>query len=49
VQLPTAVPVAVAPVAKPKKVGRCRKCAVNAHATKDCKVLDYCLVCDSGA
>jgi hypothetical protein len=30
-------------------VGRCWKCAVNTHATKDCKVLHYCLVCDSGA
>jgi hypothetical protein len=48
-QLPTAAPVAAAPVVKPKKVGRCWKCADNTHATKNCKVLHYCLVCDSGA
>jgi hypothetical protein len=53
VPAPPPVPLAAsgpdAPVAKPKKVGRCWKCAVNTHATKDCKVLHYCLVCDFGA
>nr|XP_051228973.1 uncharacterized protein LOC127346741 [Lolium perenne] len=42
-------PVAAAPVVKPKKAGRCWKCAVNTHASKDCKVPHYYLVCDSGA
>jgi hypothetical protein len=48
-QMPTAVPVPVAPVVKQKKAGRCWKCANNTHATKDCKAIHYCLVCDSGA
>jgi hypothetical protein len=34
---------------KTKKGGRCWKCAVNTHATKDCKVVHYCLVCDNAA
>jgi hypothetical protein len=49
VQTPPVVPVPVAPATKQKKVGRCWKCAVNTHATKDFKVIHYCLVCDSGA
>jgi hypothetical protein len=51
VQTPAAVPAPdpAAPVGKQKKAGRCWKCAVNTHATKDCKVIHYCLVCDSGA
>jgi hypothetical protein len=32
---------------KPQKNVRCWKCAVNTHATKDCKVAHYCLVCDT--
>jgi hypothetical protein len=32
---------------KPKKAVRCWKCAVNTHAVKDCKVIHYCLVCDT--
>nr|XP_051197159.1 vegetative cell wall protein gp1-like [Lolium perenne] len=46
-QVLTDVPVPVAP-AKQKKVGRCWKCAVNTHATKDCKVPHYCLVSGEG-
>nr|XP_051198628.1 uncharacterized protein LOC127312198 [Lolium perenne] len=46
-QIPTDAPAPVALV-KQKKVGRCWKCDVNTHATKNCKVLHYCLVCDSG-
>jgi hypothetical protein len=38
-----------APVVKQKKAGRCWKCAVDTHATKNCKAIHYCLVCDSGA
>jgi hypothetical protein len=48
-QAPQDVPVLAAPIVKQKKVGRCWKCAVNTHATKDCKAVHYCLVCDSGA
>jgi hypothetical protein len=32
---------------KGKKSGKCWKCAVNSHATKDCTVQHYCLVCDN--
>jgi hypothetical protein len=32
-----------------KKVGKCWKCSVDTHATKDCKVQHYCLVCDTGS
>jgi hypothetical protein len=49
VQAVAVVLVPDAPVVKKKKVGRCWKCVVNTHATKDCKVIHYCLVCDSGA
>jgi hypothetical protein len=33
--------------AKGKKSGKCWKCAVDSHATKDCPVQYYCLVCDN--
>jgi hypothetical protein len=42
---PTPVP-AVTDVA-PSKPGKCWKCAVDTHATKDCKAHHYCLVCDT--
>jgi hypothetical protein len=29
------------------KSGKCWKCSVDTHATKDCKVQHYCLVCDT--
>jgi hypothetical protein len=45
----TVVPTAGAQIAKAKKGGRCWKCAVNTHATKDRKVVRYCLVCDNAA
>jgi hypothetical protein len=32
-----------------KKVVKCWKCAVDTHATKECKVQHFCLVCDNGA
>jgi hypothetical protein len=32
---------------KSQKNVRCWKCAMNTHATKDCKVTHYCLVCDA--
>jgi hypothetical protein len=32
---------------KGKKSGKCWKCAVDSHATKDCTVLHYCLFCDN--
>jgi hypothetical protein len=32
------------PLVKP---GKCWKCSVDTHATKDCKVQHYCIVCDS--
>jgi hypothetical protein len=31
----------------PSKPGKCWKCPVDTHATKDCKALHYCLVCDT--
>jgi hypothetical protein len=31
------------------KPGKCWKCAVDTHATKDCKAQHYCLVCDTAA
>jgi hypothetical protein len=34
---------------KVKKAVKCWKCAVDTHATKDCKVQHYCLVCDNTA
>jgi hypothetical protein len=37
---------AVEPV-KPKRIGKCWKCAVDTHATKDCTVLHYYLVCNN--
>jgi hypothetical protein len=40
-------PVADVAVVKPKKGGRCWKCAVNSHTSKECKVVHYCLVCDN--
>jgi hypothetical protein len=49
VQAAAVVPIPDAPVVKQKKVGRCWKCTMNTHATKDHKVIHYCLVCDSGA
>jgi hypothetical protein len=38
---------AVAALTRPQKAARCWKCAVNTHATKDCKVTHFCLVCDT--
>jgi hypothetical protein len=32
-----------------QKSGKCWKCSVDTHATKDCKAQHYCLVCDTGA
>ena len=32
---------------KPKKSLKCWKCSVDTHATKDCPVQHYCLVCDN--
>jgi hypothetical protein len=32
---------------KGKKSGKCWKCAVDSHATNDCMVQHYCLVCDN--
>jgi hypothetical protein len=37
----------IASSTKAKKLVKCWKCAVNTHATKDCKVQHYCLVCDN--
>uniref|UniRef100_A0ACD5WF51 Uncharacterized protein n=1 Tax=Avena sativa TaxID=4498 RepID=A0ACD5WF51_AVESA len=34
---------------KNKKFVRCWKCAVNTHATKDCKAVHYCYICDCTA
>jgi hypothetical protein len=31
------------------KPGKCWKCSVDTHATKDCKAQHYCLVCDTAA
>jgi hypothetical protein len=31
----------------PAKPGKCWKCSVDTHATKDCKAQHYCLVCDT--
>jgi hypothetical protein len=31
----------------PAKSSKCWKCSVDTHATKDCKVQHYCLVCDT--
>jgi hypothetical protein len=31
----------------PAKTGKCWKSSVDMHATKDCKVQHYCLVCDT--
>jgi hypothetical protein len=53
----TPVPDQQAPVIQPmeepnvegKKAGKCWKCSVDTHATKDCKVQHYCLVCDTGS
>jgi hypothetical protein len=39
------VPDAIQP--KGKKFGKCWKYAVDSHATKDCPVQHYCLVCDN--
>jgi hypothetical protein len=36
-------------VAVAKKPGKCWKCSVDSHATKDCKAVHYCLVCDTNA
>jgi hypothetical protein len=49
VQPMVTAPEVVAPVAKQKKAGKCWKCDVNTHATKACKAIHYCLICDSGA
>jgi hypothetical protein len=38
---------AEAAMPKSQKVARCWKGVVNTHATKDCKVTHYCLVCDT--
>jgi hypothetical protein len=35
--------------AKTKRTGKCWKCAVDTHATKDCTAQNYCLVCNNGA
>jgi hypothetical protein len=50
--VPTSLPagdgtMAEAELPKSQKVVRCWKCDVNSHATKDCKVTHYCLVCDT--
>jgi hypothetical protein len=34
---------------KPKRIGKCWKCTVDTHATKDCTVHHYCLVCNIDA
>jgi hypothetical protein len=49
--VPLGQPPVVAEVAylPPAKAGKCWKCAVDTHATKDCKALHYCAVCDSVA
>jgi hypothetical protein len=49
VQLDSGVQSASAPdVAEvPAKPGKCWKCSVDTHATKDCKAQHYCLVCDT--
>jgi hypothetical protein len=31
----------------PAEVGKCWKCSVDTHATKDCKIQHYCLECDT--
>jgi hypothetical protein len=38
---------AVSEVPEMAKPGKCWKCSVDTHATKDCKVQHYCLVCDT--
>jgi hypothetical protein len=48
-QMLNTAPAAAPPTVKAKKGGRCWKCAVNTHATKECKVIHYCLVCDNAA
>jgi hypothetical protein len=47
VSQPMGVPV-VAEVTQAKP-GKCWKCSVDTHATKDCKVQHYCLVCDTSS
>jgi hypothetical protein len=42
-------PVSDTVVGNPKKGVCCWKCAVNTHASKDYKVVHYCLACDSAA
>jgi hypothetical protein len=37
----------VSEVAEVVKLGKCWKCSVDTHATKDCKAQHYCLVCDT--
>jgi hypothetical protein len=42
-------PAAVSEVGElaPAKSGKCWKCSIDTHASKDCKVQHYCLVCDT--
>jgi hypothetical protein len=47
-QLMNTAPAAGPPTAKAKKSGCRWKCVVNTHATKDCKVVHYC-ICDNAA
>jgi hypothetical protein len=34
---------------KAKRLGKCWKCAMDNHASKDCTVQHYCLVCNNAA
>jgi hypothetical protein len=45
-QPPAMTEVADFPLAK---AGKCWKCSVDTHATKDCNAQHYCVVCDSVA
>jgi hypothetical protein len=40
---------AVAEQVKPPKPGKCWNCSINTHATKDCTIQHYCLVCNNDA
>uniref|UniRef100_A0ACD5Y0U9 Uncharacterized protein n=1 Tax=Avena sativa TaxID=4498 RepID=A0ACD5Y0U9_AVESA len=49
VETVVAAPVPTAAGKKIQKSVRCWKCAVNTHATKDCKAVHNCYICDNSA
>jgi hypothetical protein len=46
-QVVQSTPVLAVTEAAPSKPGKCWKCSVDTHATKDCKAQHYCFVCDT--